>query len=250
MTRLHRTVDNEGNRLEVQREGSRLQLYINDVLHSEHDPTQRVTGDMWDPLALAGLLAPTGSIHDVLILGLGGGACAHMVHDIIAPQGDIVAVDSCPTIARIATEFFHAPCVPRIDDAQNAVRHFLTAGHRFDLIIDDVFSRDDDDAKRAYPFDAAWRDELSRLLSPGRGVLIANIPAPKDLPEALVALPDDVQSLYVFRVDGSQNRIIAFSRHRTPRKVFFARVADRLPKSSRRCLRWTVTEKRLPRLPR
>jgi spermidine synthase len=242
---LHLTRDEEGNRIEVRSAGRTRRLYINGVLNTQYNPTQLITGDVWDPLALAGLIAPLGSVTDVLLLGLGGGAAIHMLRNLVEPRGQLVAVDSSATVVRLATELFRVPCETIVEDARVAVRDFAARGRRFSLVIDDVFTRESDEAQRAFPFEGSWRDELWRLLAPDGGVLVSNLAAPKELGPALADLPAAVKSAFVFRVEGAVNRILALSTHATARRELLSRIDQRVPPSQLARLSWQVTRKRL-----
>ncbi len=242
---LHLTRDEDGNRIEVRTAGRTRRLYINGVLNTEHNPTQLITGDVWDPLALAGLIAPPSQVDDVLLLGLGGGAAVHMLRSLVKPRGRLVAVDSSATVVRLATEIFRVRCETIVADARAAVKDLATRGRRFSLVIDDVFTRDSDEARRAYPFDAPWRQQLWQLLASEGGVLVANLAAPKELPAALAKLPMAIQSAFVFRVEGAVNRIVALSSYETERRELLERVQRCVPQEQLGRLRWQITRKRL-----
>lgn len=242
---LHLTRDEDGNRIEVRTAGRTRRLYINGVLNTQYNPTQLITGDVWDPLAMAGLIAPPGAVADVLLLGLGGGAAIHMLRALVEPRGRIVAVDSSATVVRLAMELFRVPCETIVADARVAVRELAEQGRRFSLVIDDVFTRESDEACRAFPFDRAWREELWGLVDPQGGVLVANLAAPKELAPALAGLPEVVESAFVFRVEGAVNRIIALASYPTQRRELIERVEARVPPAQLSRLHWQITRKRL-----
>lgn len=171
------------NRYEVRSAGNTRRLYTNGVFHSQYNPLQPVTGNVWDLLLLPAYLLPAGSVCRVLVLGVGGGAVIRLLNHFIHPA-EIVGVELNPVHLEVAREFFgvEAENVELVEaDARYWLRRYR--GEPFDMIIDDIFSDQGGDPQRAVAADAPWFRSLLKLLSP-EGVLVVNFGSRQELQQS------------------------------------------------------------------
>jgi len=71
--------------------GKSVRLYRNNVLHSQWNPNNPVSGKLWD-LFLISALGLNMKVSDVLVLGAGGGSIINLIHHYF-PQANIQAID-------------------------------------------------------------------------------------------------------------------------------------------------------------
>lgn len=164
MALLH-TITKDGKRLEVRSAGRTRRLYVDGVLHTQYNPRLPLTGGVWDYLAFSALLAPSGAIGRVLLLGLGGGAVVHLLRRYVQPSS-IVAVELDATKLRLARRFFHVAQPDTLlvqADACQWVANYN--GLPFDLVIDDLFGEQAGEPVRAVPLDSHWTSALLRVLT-------------------------------------------------------------------------------------
>ena len=233
-----------GRTYEVRSAGRTRRLVVDRVLHTAWNPAAPLTGAVWDPLALAALLARGGRPRSVLLLGLGGGAAVRLLRRHLAPER-IVAVESDPVHVEVARRFFGvggAGVEVVLADARRWVRD--AAGERFDVVIDDLFGEAGGEPVRAAGGRAWWR-RLARLVS-GEGVLVANFAEAEDLRAS--GLPADpalrrrFPSGVVFECEGYTNRIVALTPVPDAAKVLSARISAlrSVPRGSTRGPRFRV----------
>jgi spermidine synthase len=127
-----------GDRIEV-RQGRRGRvLRINGTYASWYRPGTPRTGSVWDALAAPLLLLPPARRRRVLILGLGGGSAARLVH-ALAPRVRIVGVEVSARVVRAARRHFDLDELG-VEIVQDDARHYLdTTRRQFDVVIEDVF---------------------------------------------------------------------------------------------------------------
>ncbi len=171
----------EGDRhYEVRGAGRTRRLYTNGVLHSQYNPAQPVTGNIWDLFLLAGLCLPAGGAGRVLMLGVGGGAGIQLLRHHLIPER-IVGVDLDPVHLTVARRFFGV----RGRDVEliraDAAAWLATyRGPRFDLIVDDLFGEADGQPRRAVDVDEQWSACLLGRLA-DEGVLAVNFTSTREL---------------------------------------------------------------------
>jgi spermidine synthase len=166
-------------RYEVRSAGNTRRLYTNGVFHSQYNPSNPVTGSVWDLLLLPAFFRPE-AVRRVLVLGVGGGAVIRQLNHFLQPE-QIVGVELNPVHLEVAREFFEV-------EADNVELHQADAiwwvkqyrGEPFDLIIEDLFSDNDGDPQRAIAADSRWLRRLLKLLSP-EGTLVTNFGSPEEL---------------------------------------------------------------------
>lgn len=169
-------------RYEVRQAGNSLRLYTNGVFHSQYNPKQPVTGNVWDLLMLPAFFHPQ-RIRRVLVLGVGGGAVIRQLNHFLKPEL-IVGVELNPVHLEVAREHFGV-------EADNVELHQADAiwwlrqyrGERFDLIIEDLFADSDGDPQRVIAADAPWMRRLLKQLTP-KGTLVINFGSAKELKQS------------------------------------------------------------------
>ncbi len=158
---------------EIRTAGNSRRLYANKVFHSQYNPNNSVTGNVWDLLSLPVLLLPPGRPLKVLLLGVGGGA---VIHQLQQWRGncDITGIELNQTHLMIARRFFgvtdHQARLVH-DDARRWVNRPRKT--RFDLVIDDLFGHEDGEPQRAIAVTRDWAESLDRLLTPD-GMIVTN----------------------------------------------------------------------------
>lgn len=165
--------------------GNSRRLYTNGVFHSQYNPTQPLTGNVWDLLLLPAFFLPETAVQRVLVLGVGGGAVIRQLEHFLAPQR-IIGVELNPVHLQVAQRFFGVTG-ENIELHQADARWWLKRyhGEPFDMIIDDLFSDTDGDAQRAVAADGPWLRGLLKHLNP-HGVLVCNFGSARELKESAV----------------------------------------------------------------
>ena len=204
----------DGNHYQVRTAGASVRLYRNGVNHSQINPKRLLSGSIWDLITLPTLHRLLGSINNICILGFGAGAVGRQLKDLnIAKQ--IVGVELDPIHLSIANAFFG--CEEGYDlisgDAVDWVRTHCD-NIKYDVIIDDLFAEHNGVPVRCVPMDISWCRSLSKLLKP-KGMLIFNIIEPEKILHVPIfkckKLSKRFTEIVIYRIDGYENRIIAFS---------------------------------------
>lgn len=202
-------------RYELRSAGATRRLYTNGVLHSQYNPRQPVSGNLWDLLLLPAFFPPAGEVRRVLVLGVGGGAVIRQLRHFIRPA-EIIGVDIDAVHLSLARRFFGVRGAG-VSLVQADAGDWLTAyrGAGFDLIIDDLFGGRDGLPERALPHRAAWCRRLLRHLAP-RGVLVANFVSTAELKRsaccANAALRRRFASVFALKTAQNENTVGAFLR--------------------------------------
>lgn len=228
MSVLHR-VEDGGRVFEVRAAGRTRRLYVDGVLHTCHNPSRALTGSVWDPLALSALFAPPGTVHDCLVLGVGGGAAVHLLRRHVAPLR-IVGVEYDGRVLGMARDWFDLAG----DDLElvegDAVRYVeRNSARRFDLVVDDLFDEVDGEPVRHAAADGgAWWRRLAGLLRPG-GVLVVNFTWRRDLISSDlcqdVAFRATFPSAFRFTFRSYENAVAAFATSPVTAANFERRIA-------------------------
>jgi spermidine synthase len=204
----------EGNHYEVRNAGASIRLYRNGVNHSQWNPKRPLSGSIWDLITLPTLHRPAGSLQDVLILGFGAGAVGRQIQVLVAPKR-IVGVELDPIHLSIADGFFD--CAEGYDLVAGDAVEWVNEGgdqERYDVIIEDLYAEEEGIPVRCVPMDVDWCQALCRLLKPG-GMLIFNMIEPDKVSHLPMFKDAQLSAKYShvlrYRIDGYENRIIAFS---------------------------------------
>ena len=203
-----------GNHYEVRTAGGSVRLYRNGVNHSQWNPKRPLNGSIWDLITLPTLHRPLNSLEDVLILGFGAGSVGRQILELVMPKR-IVGVEMDPIHLSIADGFFQ--CSSGFDlivgDAIDWV-HESAEKASFDVIIDDLYSEEDGIPLRCVAMNTEWCEALAALLKPG-GMLIFNMIEPKKIKSLpffrSFKLKKRFTETVMYRINGYENRVIAFS---------------------------------------
>lgn len=208
-----------------------MRLYKNGVFHSHYNPKLIVTRGVWDLLVLPALLHPPGSIRNVLMLGVGGGAAIHLLQQFIKPDR-ITAIELDDIHLKIAKRFFkvnyantellHADAIEWVK--KQAARK---KPPQFDLIIDDLYGEQDGEPQRAVEANADWVRQCSTLLADD-GLLVTNFVSQRESRAAYVSKrgrkASGFRCSYRFQNPNYDNVIVASSRRRNTRREFSKRL--------------------------
>ncbi len=165
---------------EVRTAGGSRRLYTNGVFHSQYNPNNPITGNVWDLLLLPVFFYPVDEIKRILMLGVGGGAVIQQLNYFIKPD-EIVGVEYDPVHIDIARRFFNVTQenVNLIQaDAVTWLENYK--GPKFDFIIDDLFGEVNGEPSRAVEAGNKW---VRRLFSnvTKQGMVVSNFISPKEL---------------------------------------------------------------------
>jgi spermidine synthase len=174
----------DGTHYEIRTAGRSVRLYTNNVLHTQYHPEKRVTGGVWDLLAMPALAL--GKVRRVLLLGVGGGAAAHLLRDW-CPGVHITGVELNPVHLSLARRYFDLKGrqLSLIQgDARQYVRQYR--GDKFDLVIEDLFGGNDGAPDRTFEANSTWCAALGRLVSRDGALVINTLERKQLLATALV----------------------------------------------------------------
>lgn len=210
------------HRYEIRRAGRTVRLYTNGVLHSQYHPDMAFGGGVWDLLGLPALWSRNPCLSGILLLGLGGGAVVRQLHELVEWQ-KFVAVERNPIHLEISRRFFGLDRMPA-ELVETDARQWVQShsGGKFELIIDDLFSDNQGEARRSVPFTRAWYRGLVGLLSDD-GILVINFVDERELKYRLGKIPAarrDFKCAYKLTLPAYGNAVAALIRHdRTPRDL-------------------------------
>ena len=202
-------------RYEVRTAGNSLRLYTDGVFHSQYNPTNPITGSVWDLLFLPAFFYPPQRIKRVLVLGVGGGAVIRQLLHFVEPD-EIVGVELDSTHLMLAKKYFGLRnkkiTLIKADAAQWARGY---RGAKFDLIIDDVFAEQNGTPARAIPADVKWFNLLLKHLSPS-GVLVSNFISNREMKQCAYftnpKLRQKFTSAYQLTTPATENSVAVFLR--------------------------------------
>lgn len=218
---------------QVRSAGKTVRLYKDGVFHSHYNPDRVVTRGVWDLLVLPALLHPPGSIQNVLMLGVGGGAAIHLLQHFVRP-GHITAIELDAIHLKIARRFFkvnYSNTELLQADAIQWVKKQTTKKRppQFDLIIDDLYGEADGEPQRAVEANAEWLTQTCQLLAKD-GLLVTNFVSRREMRESYVSKPNrrtyGFKNSYRFENPNYENVIVASSRQRNTRREFNRRLLE------------------------
>lgn len=170
--------ENKHARYRVAQAGNAIRLYRNNVLHSQWNPKNPVSGKLWD-LFLISVLVSKEKLSRVLVLGVGGGSVINLIHHYY-PDAEIKAVDFDKTHLKVARKYFKVntkKCELICADAEEWLRKYR--GKKYDLIIDDVFNEIDNIPYRSIEGKKNWAKVLLKNLK-HKGILVFNFADKKE----------------------------------------------------------------------
>lgn len=206
-----------GSRYEVRSAGNSIRLYTNQVFHSQFNPTNPVSGNVWDLLMLPVLLFDLQRPLRVLMLGVGGGAVIRQLQ-MLRGACEITGLELDPVHLRVARHHFGvSPGDAEL--IQGDARQWVAAytGRPFDLVIDDLFGDREGEPQRAI---AATRDWVSLLLSltAADGMIVSNFVNRAELLGSAYCAVDSVKAAFPLRLQLTtplyENRVGVFCRTR------------------------------------
>ncbi|MDH5445420.1 MAG: methyltransferase domain-containing protein [Gammaproteobacteria bacterium] len=165
---------------EVRSAGGSRRLYTNGVFHSQYNPNNPVTGNVWDLILLPIFFYKPGEIKRILMLGVGGGAVIQQLNYFMQAD-EIIGVEYDPVHIEIAERFFDI-CHDNVSltqaDAVDWIENYQ--GPRFDMIIDDLFGEVDGEPSRAVEVTNQWARKLFSKVNKN-GMVVSNFISPKEL---------------------------------------------------------------------
>ena len=165
---------------EVRSAGGSRRLYTNGVFHSQYNPNNPITGNVWDLLLLPVFFYQPGEIKRILMLGVGGGAVIQQLNYFIEPE-EIVGVEYDPMHIDIARRFFNVTQSNVSLQQADAVEWLANyRGPKFDLIIDDLFGEVAGEPTRAVEASNKWVRRLFSHVTP-QGMVVCNFISFKEL---------------------------------------------------------------------
>jgi len=167
----------------VTQAGNAIRLYRNNVLHSQWNPNNPVSGKLWD-LFLISALGTKKNLSRVLVLGVGGGSVINLIH-CYYPDAEIEAVDFDKIHLKVARKYFKVntkKCELVYADAEEWLRKYR--GKKYDLIIDDVFNEIDNIPYRSIEGKKNWAKMLLKNLK-HKGILVFNFADKKEWNKSL-----------------------------------------------------------------
>lgn len=236
-----------GRRYEVRRAGRSIRLYTNGVLHSQYHPDYIFGGGVWDLLVLPVLWRRESCLGGILLLGLGGGAVARQLHELVR-WDSFTAIERNPVHVGIARRFFSLDRIPAEVIQTDASEWIGSRGdEKFDLIIDDLFSDGHGEATRAVAFSRDWYDGLQALLAED-GTLVVNFADGRDLERRLKRirrLRSDFERVYKLTLPAYGNAVaVLLRRDGTPAELDEA-LGTIKPRRKRARLRYHLERVRL-----
>ena len=204
----------DGTHYQVRSAGKTIRLYTDNVLHSQYNPTKKLTGSVWDLLFLPALCLPQDKPLRILVLGVGGGAVMHMMNDFFNCQ-KIIGLELNPAHIEIADQYFalNNPIFELIEtDAIEWVENYN--GEKFDVIIDDLFYEEKGEPVKVATPNSTWFYHLYSQLKP-KGIVIMNFVGRHSAMSAAPLHDEDVQKLLPYGLHLTtpfyDNHVLAFS---------------------------------------
>ena len=156
--------------VKIGRRGRALQ--IDGTFASWYEPGLPITGSVWDAIGAPLLLLPPARRRSVLILGLGGGSVARVIH-ALAPRARLVGVERSGDVLRAARRHLDLDALG-IEVVQDDARAYLARSRRrFDVVIEDVFMGNARNIHKPDWLPAPGYELAARRLAAG-GLLVSN----------------------------------------------------------------------------
>ncbi|MDX1519263.1 MAG: histidine kinase [Gammaproteobacteria bacterium] len=206
---------------EIRTAGKSRRLYKNGVCHSQFNPGNIITGSIWDLLILPSCYQPDVHPARVLLLGVGGGAVIRQLHSLFCPES-ITGVEKDALHIDLGRRFFglDMDSLELVEaDAVDWLRRHRK--HRYELIIEDMFSESSRRPVRAVPADGEWLKCLTRHLS-GSGILVMNFASEEEFRESAVCqdmkLRNRFTSIYRLTLPTLDNVVVAMHKRAVDHK--------------------------------
>ena len=171
----------QGNKhYEIRSTENARRLYTNGVFHSQYNPNNPITGNVWDLILLPVFFYRPNEVKRILMLGVGGGAVIQQLNYFIKPD-EIIGIEYDPVHIEIAQRFFnirHDNVTLHQADAIEWLENYQ--GPRFDMIIDDLFGEIDGEPGRAVEANNKWARKIFSNVNK-TGMVVSNFISPKEL---------------------------------------------------------------------
>jgi spermidine synthase len=168
---------------EIRTAGRTLRLYTNGVFHTQYNPSQPLTGHVWDLLMLPAFFYQPEEIKRILVLGVGGGAVMNMLKQFIQPE-EMIGIELDAVHIALARRFFNIKgkgIKLYRSDAVTWLQQYQ--GEKFDLIIDDLFGEREGEPFRAVAANNKWFTMMLKNLT-ADGVIVGNFVGLDDLKQS------------------------------------------------------------------
>jgi spermidine synthase len=207
-----------GKNYEVRSAGQTKRLYTDGVFHSQYNPRNTLTANVWDLISLPGFFLEAEQVRRVLVLGVGGGAVIRQFRSWF-PAAYITGIELDRIHLYVARRFFglkdsHIELVEA--DALEWVKQYR--GLPFDIVIDDLFAEQDGEPERVVAADRQWIKSLLRLLT-RQGMLVMNFISSKELRSSACFIDEQLTSkftqIYRLMTPLYENNIGVFLQHKS-----------------------------------
>lgn len=212
----------EGTLYEVRQAGHSRRLYTNGVFHSQFSTSNPITGSVWDLLLLPAFFHPPEQLNRILVLGVGGGTVIRQLLHFFQPQ-QITGIEICRHHIDIARRYFgvtHRNVQLIKDDAIQWVNHYQ--GEKFDLIIEDIFSGENNDPTRVISPNQKWMNQLFNLTT-RQGMVVMNHAGKDDFKTSAAfsapTIQKRIKSAFHFTTPTCDNIVAAYSKQIVLRKT-------------------------------
>lgn len=215
-----KTID--GTLYEVRQAGHSRRLYTNGVFHSQFSTSNPITGSVWDLLLLPAFFHPPEQLKRILVLGVGGGTVIRQLLHFFQPE-QIVGVEICRHHIDIARRYFGVTH-RNVQLVKADAIHWVNEHHgeKFDLVIEDIFSGENNDPTRAIEPNQKWITQLLNLTS-RQGTVVMNHAREKEYKSAATftstTLQKRIKSAFRFTTPTCDNVIAAYSKQPLHRKT-------------------------------
>ena len=187
---------------------------------SWYDPSLPVTGSVWDALAAPLLLLPPARRREVLVVGLGGGSAARVVH-ALAPRARVVGIERSPEVLAAARRWLDLDALGVKVVVGDARAWLARSRRRFDVVIEDVFVGCGRGVRKPDWLPVPGLALAARRLRPG-GLLVSN--TLDESPAAARVLRRLFPSVLGIEIEDFDNRVLVASRRALSGRVLRAAV--------------------------
>lgn len=206
---------------QVRTAGQTVRLYSNGVLHSQFNPSNAISGAIWDFLLLPGFLLNTPP-KNILLLGLGGGTLVHLIR-LFFPCAHITCIELDKEHIKIAKTFFKIPRKNVTVIHGDAYVEMKKIKQKFDWIIDDVFQHVNGEPERgcdAHRLVKTYERHLAK-----HALLSLNVIGKRQL-EGIKPLIDEFDHAVQFLHPVYENKIVALFNSGGNKKGFKSKLSE------------------------
>ena len=180
-------------RIDVAREGRRLDLRVDGISYSTFHPDKPWSGYVWDALAACGALVPAVRPR-VLLLGCGAGTVLLLLRRLL-PEARLLAVDADPRVLEVARARFGLDALGAEIVVADGPRFVRATRRRFDLVLDDMYAPGKAGLRRPVDDEREHLRAIARRLDPG-GIAATNSTTDDDPPGLKAVVGDAYASVF------------------------------------------------------